>query len=52
MDQSTKDDCVDDLGNIWNLFTDVLKRLKRTEAKVESVEHKLESSTSLSSTDC
>ena len=47
--QSTKDACVDDLGNISNLLTEVLKRLERIEAKLESVEHKLESSTSLSS---
>ena len=51
-DQSTKDACVDDLGNISNLLTEVLKRLERTEAKLESVEHKLESSTSLSSSSC
>ena len=43
---------VDDLGNISNLLTEVLKRLERTEAKLESVEHKLESSTSLSSSSC
>ena len=46
--QSTKDACVDDLGNISNLLTEVLKGLERIEAKLESVEHKLESSTSLS----
>ena len=53
MDQSTKDACVD-IGNIkfWNLLSEVLKRLERTEAKLKTVKHKLESSTSLSSTDC
>ena len=37
MDQSTKHACVDDLGNIWNLLTEVLKRLERTEAKLRRI---------------
>lgn len=40
---------VDDLGKISHLLSQVLQRLERTEAKLDSVEHKLESSSSLSS---
>ena len=42
---------VDDLGKISSLLGEVLKRLERTEAKLESVEHKLESFL-LSSSSC